>query len=170
VLRHLDFRRAANREAVAEQLNEFVERRLLTEPEARAVDVDSILWLAQSEVGVLLRENADKVRREMPVYAALPAAEGAAGQDQVMLRGRVDVLVPLADRVLLVDYKTDAITADEVPGRVNGYLPQVDAYASAVARIVGKPVEAVLVFLKPRVVHRRGPSPRPPPPGTGERG
>ena len=64
------------------------------------------------------------------------------------------VLVPMSDRSVLIDYKTDSIPADQVPARATAYHPQTAAYAEAVRRITGKPVEVVLVFFRPRVVHR----------------
>ena len=152
-LQHLDFRRPAAREEVAAQLNELVERRLLTRIEADRVDVESLLWLMESEVGALLREHASTARRELPVYAAEPTAEGAAGADQVMLRGRLDVLIPLPDRSILIDYKTDAVAAEQVAARAQLHLPQARVYASAVERMTGKPAQVLLVFLRPRVIH-----------------
>jgi ATP-dependent exoDNAse (exonuclease V) beta subunit len=69
-----------------------------------------------------------------------------------MLRGRLDVLLPLADRCVLVDYKTDAVAPDRVPDRLEAHRPQLAAYAAAVAAMTGKPVRAYAVFLRPRVV------------------
>jgi ATP-dependent helicase/nuclease subunit A len=164
VLQHLDFRRAGGRDAIAAQVNEMVDRRLASTVEAGLVDLDAVAWLTASEVGTLLRENAADLRRELPVYAAAPAAADATPTDpadQVMLRGRIDVLVPLADRSVLIDYKTDDVPADRVPARAEAYRPQVEAYAGAVERITGKPVDVMLVFLRPRVIRAVGPGPPP---------
>jgi ATP-dependent helicase/nuclease subunit A len=150
VLQHLDFRRPCDAGDVSAQVNELVDRRLLTSAEAARVDVETLVWLAKSEVGALLREHWPILRRELPVYAAAPVGEGA---DQVMLRGRVDVLLPLPDRSILIDYKTDSVTAGQVAVRAELYRPQTAAYAGAVERIAGKPVDVVLVFLRPRVIH-----------------
>ena len=153
-LQHLDFRRPCDRADLAAQVNEQVERLLLSPAEAARVDVDALAWLTASEVGALLRAHAAGLRRELPVYAAGPAAPGAAGADRVMLRGRIDVLVPLPDRSVIIDYKTDSVPADQVAARAAAYDSQTTAYAGAVGRMTGKPVEIVLVFLRPRVVHR----------------
>ena len=156
-LRHLDFRRSSNAADVATQIEEFVARRLLTADEAARVDTDALAWLMSSEIGALLREHAGALRRELPVYAAVPApGVPAGGPDQVMLRGRIDLLLPLTDRTVLIDYKTDTVTADEVPERAAKYALQLEAYADAVATITARPVDAAFVFLRPRVVHRLG--------------
>ena len=157
VLQHLDFRRPCDAADVAAQVQELVDRRLLTATEAARVDLPSLEWLMASEVGSFLREHAAALRRELPVYAAAPAGieeAPAAGADQVMLRGRIDALVPLPDRSVVIDYKTDAVDAAAAPARAQLYAPQSAAYADAVARMTGKPVEVLLVFLRARAVHR----------------
>jgi ATP-dependent helicase/nuclease subunit A len=134
----------------------MVEQRLVTPAEAARVDVDAIVWLMGSDVGTLLKENAGKLRRELPVYAAALAGTETPSTnpaDQVMLRGRIDVLVPLDDRCIIIDYKTDDVPPELVAARAESYRPQVDAYAGAAERITGKPVDVKLVFLRPRVVH-----------------
>jgi ATP-dependent helicase/nuclease subunit A len=157
VLEHLDFRRPCDAADVRAQLTDLVERKLIAAAQADAVDVESLVWLAQGEVGSLLREHADQLHRELPVYLA-GAAAGANStdpQDQVMHRGRIDVLIPLADGSIVVDYKTDRVSADDLAARAETYEAQMAGYRNAVHAITGKPVRAVLlVFLHPRRVAR----------------
>jgi ATP-dependent helicase/nuclease subunit A len=150
VLRNLDFRRPASAEDVAVQVRELVERRLLSPAEEAVVDVDALVWLMESEVGRLLRDHYGQLRRELPVYAAAAQLTSDDPADRVMLRGRIDVLVPLGDRLLVVDYKTDAVAADEVTARAELYRPQVERYADAISRATAKPVVTKLVFLRAR--------------------
>jgi ATP-dependent helicase/nuclease subunit A len=105
----------------------------------------------------LLRKHADQLRRELPVYLARPVAgvRSTDPQDQVMHRGRVDVLIPLADGSIVIDYKTDRVAADDLASRAEAYDAQMAAYRDAVRAITRKPVLAVLlVFLHPRIVSR----------------
>jgi ATP-dependent helicase/nuclease subunit A len=161
VLQHLDFRRPCDLADIRAQLSSFIERQLIAAAQADAVDVQSLVWLANSDVGALLREHVDQLRRELPVYLARPAtaAENPTDpQDQVMHRGRIDVLIPLADGSIVIDYKTDRIAApaaDDLALRAKAYESQMVGYREAVRAISGKPVRAVLlVFLHPRVVRR----------------
>jgi ATP-dependent helicase/nuclease subunit A len=76
----------------------------------------------------------------------------------MMVRGRLDVLVPAADGLTIVDFKTDAVAPEAVAERVEQYRPQVEQYWHAVESITGLPVaRAYLVFLSPRVVRELGP-------------
>ncbi len=160
VLRHLDFAASCDAADVTRQVNELVESRMLTSGQALSVDPASIAWLMKSDVGRLLREGGKKVRRELPVHFPRPAlaevgpAEEPAPMDRVMVRGRLDALVPSEQGLVLIDYKTDRVGAEEVAQRAEIYRPQMEAYAGAIEAISGKPVVRVLlVFLTPRVVH-----------------
>ena len=72
-----------------------------------------------------------------------------------MVRGIVDGILPVADGIELVDFKTDAVGADQVEDRSMRYRPQMELYARAMARIWRRPVRACwLVFLAPRKLVR----------------
>ncbi len=186
VLQHLDFRRPCDAADVAEQIAALVARRAISAAAAKEVDQEAIVWFATSDVGQLLRQNADRLRREIAVYFAAPSftspgtpreagwgperigtsalppppqpssgvpgeGENAAALDEVMVRGRLDLLLPLADGNVIVDYKTDAVDENSAKLRAEEYRPQMNLYRHAIERITGKPVKDVhLVFMRPR--------------------
>ena len=159
VLQHLDFARPCDWEDVTTQISGMVERGLLDARRAGHVDPDALAWLAVSELGRLLRLKAMTLRREIPIYASVPPVANGIPMpqsddplDRVMLRARLDVLLPLDGRCVLVDYKTDNVSADKVARRLELYRPQLRAYADAVGAMTGKPVQALAVFLGPRVI------------------
>ena len=50
----------------------------------------------------------------------------------------------------MVDYKTDAVGAEDTADAARGYELQAGAYALAIERAVGRPVkEKVFLFLRP---------------------
>jgi ATP-dependent helicase/nuclease subunit A len=61
-------------------------------------------------------------------------------QDFVVVQGAADLVVILPEEIWLLDFKTDRIKPQELPGRVAQYRPQVVLYASALASIYGRPV------------------------------
>jgi len=160
VLQHLDFSRPLDAAGIAAQIDELLGSRMLDSVAAARVDREAIHWFLGTEVGRLLRNNASILLRELPVYfKAQPdvAAEAAAvpltALDEVMVRGRLDVFVPLAGGGVIVDYKTDGVDAAGVPLRAEEYRGQVEQYRQAMRTVTGNEVErAWLVFLKPRVV------------------
>jgi ATP-dependent helicase/nuclease subunit A len=160
VLQHLKFSRANSPEEISRQMNEMISRRLLTGDEVSAVQTDSIVWLMGSPVGELLQKYSGKVIRELPIYFSCEpevdsdGREGQAG-DRVMLRGRLDAAIETEGGLILLDYKTDRVTAENIPKRAAGYERQIGMYCDALKRIGGKNVVAAyLVFLTPRVLQK----------------
>ena len=131
----------------------MVARGQLTDDLAAEVDVEAILWLLSTDVGQRLR--AGGVKREVAVYFSRPSDGTAAADcmDHVMVRGRLDAIVPDGDRWMIVDYKTDRVTGNGIDGRVAVYAEQVKLYAEAVAGITGRTVSrSALVFLHAREI------------------
>ena len=81
-----------------------------------------------------------RVWREVPVAA--PTGDG-------ILYGFIDLLFEEDDGLVIVDYKTDAVSASETPEAVLRYRLQGGAYA--LQEITEKPVkEVVFLYLHPR--------------------
>lgn len=73
--------------------------------------------------------------------------------DDLVLRGQIDLWFEEAGELVLVDYKTDGVTAAEAQERALDYGLQLRLYALAVERITGRaPDRAYLHFLKPNTV------------------
>ena len=72
--------------------------------------------------------------------------------EDLVVRGQVDLWFEEAGGVVIVDYKTDAVSAVDAHQRARDYELQLKLYAQAVERIAGRPVrEAWLHFLRPNV-------------------
>ncbi len=156
VLEHLDFKAADTTADIERQIRALTDSKRLTPALAAAVDVEAIAWMMSTEIGRQLRDNADRLQRELPVHFPNPhEADAADPMDRSMIRGRVDLMVPDGDGWLIVDYKTDRVTGDAIKTRADEYAGQLSLYRTAIGRIAGQPVTgAVLVFLHPREVRR----------------
>ncbi|HEX4792515.1 MAG TPA: 3'-5' exonuclease, partial [Humisphaera sp.] len=160
VLEHFNFVGAGDLPDIEAQIQHLISRKMMTTAQAAAVDRAAIQWFLQTELGQLLRKHSAILIRELPLY--FPEDVGAKSPlpsndplDRIMIRGRLDLLLPLDDGAILIDYKTDAIATQEVPTRGEFYRPQLQAYAEAFEKITSKRVSQILlVFLSPRVVHR----------------
>ncbi len=151
LLQHLDFSRPRSAAGPADQLDRLVELKILSPAQAQTIDLASIEWMLASEVGQLLRRAAGQVIRELPLGFAVAEVPSDDPLDQVMVRGRIDALIPDDRGFTLVDYKTDHISRQAVTQRAQAYRPQVALYRHAIERITGRPVHtAHLVFLTPR--------------------
>ena len=161
VLQHLDFARPCTRDDVKQQIAQMVARKHVARGGAEVVDVDAIVWLASTELGRLLRDRSTALLRELPVFFPMQVEPSSEPFDRVMVRGRIDVMVPTDDGIVLVDYKTDRVTHETIDARAEFYRPQVESYSRAIEGIVGVPVTAAcLVFLSAREVISLSPGAR----------
>jgi ATP-dependent helicase/nuclease subunit A len=79
----------------------------------------------------------------------------AEGLDQIMLRGRIDLMVQDRDGFVVIDYKTDDVTGEQIEQRRGTYRRQVQLYRDAIQKLTGIPVrEVYLVFLSAKVLCR----------------
>ncbi|WP_370287778.1 UvrD-helicase domain-containing protein [Nocardioides sp.] len=85
--------------------------------------------------------------REM--YVGAPKADG------VLLEGIIDLVYEESPggALVIVDYKTDVVTADTLAAKVAFYTPQLHAYRDALAAVTGRPVATHLLFLHPEGSH-----------------
>lgn len=123
----------------------------LDDPAALLADLRS--WLRAPEVRTLLTRASfpagTVVERELPFVAR----DGGG-----ILQGVADRVLripdPGAERLLIVDWKTDRIAPDDaaaLAARAEHYRPQIQAYCRALARLEGVPEERVegrLAFLR----------------------
>ena len=85
----------------------LVERRILTDEQAKAVDGEAIAWFVwRARSGQLMRSvpGPSDVRRELPVNFPMECeVDGVRSKDaldRVMIRGRIDALIPVLARKL----------------------------------------------------------------------
>ena len=160
VLQHLNFIGLLSATDIELQIQAMVKHRIMTSAEAKWVDLSAVLWFVKSELGILMGENASKVRHEMSVYFPI-APKRPQGvvvsddpMDRVMVRGRLDALIALPHGSIIIDYKTDSIPPLLVPSRAESYRPQLQAYREAIERITNKPVlRTSLVFLTAQMTY-----------------
>ena len=68
-----------------------------------------------------------------------------------VLEDFIDLLFEEEDGLVVVDYKTDAMEADQTLEAADRYRIQRGAYALVLQRVTGKPIkEVVFLFLQPR--------------------
>jgi len=79
---------------------------------------------------------------------ALPVTPGLPEDEFVVVQGVADLVVLQSAEIWLLDFKTDLVTAKNLPERVRAYRPQIALYALALNRIYQRPVtKAWLHFL-----------------------
>jgi len=138
-------------EGIRDELERMVKSGWMEAAEGALVDLEAVKRFWGSELGQRIREQAGRVRREVPFTARLTGADlGALGfrvavdlglEEYVVAQGVVDLAVIGPEEIWILDFKTDRVG----PGMVTRekaatYRPQLAVYALALARIHGKPV------------------------------
>jgi len=136
----------------------------------RNIDVESILAFFHSEPGRLALDAENIVLREWPFTFALPASElkhtyllpdtqscpersrRDAIRDTIIVQGIVDMLVRTPRGLVIIDFKTDRITAGQVDERAGLYRRQLELYGRAASAILkSECITKWLYFLTPCV-------------------
>ena len=140
----------------------------ISEAVSEHIDAGSIVSFFESKLGRLVLEGKNKIRREWAFTFSLPASEwkdthllrdtrpvlsvieGCEIRDTIIVQGIIDMLVVKRDGLVVIDFKTDNITADKVGERAKFYREQLGLYGKAASAILKKPIEGKwLYFLRP---------------------
>jgi ATP-dependent helicase/nuclease subunit A len=152
----------AKTDSLADEAQRLEREKYLSADERAVLDLDALAEFWDSELGKEIRaQPPGTVRRELPFTARFSPAEiakitgeknGAAREDEfVVVQGAADLVVLLPGEIWLVDFKTDAVTAQTLPEKTKMYSPQLKFYAAALEKIFARKVtRRVLHFLAAR--------------------
>jgi ATP-dependent helicase/nuclease subunit A len=158
-LQHISLSGACDAADLQIQSDAMMRRGVFNAAEAVALDLAPLAAFWQADVGAAIRAHAASVRRELPFTARftpvdlerLTGMKALPGlQDEfVVVQGVADLVVLLPEELWLLDYKTDAVSSQQVDERAGEYRPQLTLYAAALEAIYRRPVtRRWLHFLK----------------------
>ncbi|WP_164669542.1 helicase-exonuclease AddAB subunit AddA [Virgibacillus doumboii] len=143
VMQHIPLSKPMDNGEIEEFVESLVEREILTKQEAEVIDIDAVEQFFTTPIARLVMD-ASVVYREVPFSLSLSAKEVYANwssdtDEQVLVQGVIDCVIPAEDGWLILDYKTDAIT-EEVTDRVKEtllkrYEVQMKLYKHAIEHI-----------------------------------
>jgi len=153
VLQHLDEKQTDTLSEVEQQLSQMVEQGIISPRQREAVSAEKLYGFFCHPLGKRLK-CAKEVCREFDFYMEIPAGEimkQLPEEDQkesVLLQGIADCFFYEDDGVVLVDYKTDRVTAAMAEERAEQYRIQMECYEQGLSRILPVPIkEKYLYFL-----------------------
>jgi ATP-dependent helicase/nuclease subunit A len=157
VMQHLDLRMTADFNAISDQIKRMVKKELLTEEQAMSVNIKSIVRFFNSPIGSRMQSVKDfdrDLRREIPFYMRLKSTEVYEDlpkelyEDEVtLLQGVIDCYFREKDGLVLLDYKTDYATDENITEIKERYEKQIYYYAEALRRITGETVKEKYIYL-----------------------
>jgi ATP-dependent helicase/nuclease subunit A len=149
-LQHFSFERAMDLKSFATEVKRLEKENYLSAEEAAALDLEALADFWNSATGKKFRAHPAAVRRELPFTASFSPAEldGVLGKtpdpslknEFVVVQGVADLAALLPSEIWLVDFKTDAVRAKDLPEKIEYYSPQLKLYARALEKIYSRPV------------------------------
>ena len=147
VMQYIRYEHCCDAESVRDEIAHIVADNFISSEQAKLVDCNQIAAFFQTEIGQKLR-NHSHVLREFK-FSILDDAvhfDSALRGEEILLQGVVDCAMVDDDGITIIDFKTDYVTEETLPQKVEYYRPQVTAYADAMARIYQLPVKHELLY------------------------
>ncbi len=132
-----------------EEIKRLLEEHILTEDEIKVLDVETVKLFVNSNIIARLL-NSEKVLKEYE-FSVLRSAEDiyenvpeAVKGEQIVVQGKLDCAFIENGEAVLIDYKTDKITDENV--FVSTYKNQLDIYSDALYQCLGVTVKEKYIF------------------------
>lgn len=140
-MQHLDFSCCQDEQQVTNEITRMKSAGILTQQQADAVRVRPIVAFFQSDLGKRVLRS-DRIRREQKFSLLVPSKTffPQGGNEKLLLQGVVDLCFEENGKLVLIDFKTDHVAAEEVTTRAKFYSGQMKVYAEAMERIFMLPV------------------------------
>ena len=118
----------------------------MAEEEARSLDLPRLKRLFCG--GLMARIlSSTQILREVKFFYELPAqdylGEGAKGGDPIILQGIADCVFLEGEEAVLVDYKTDRASPEELVSR---YAKQLGLYHTALEKGLGRRIKETVLY------------------------
>ena len=162
IIAHLDLDKPVTCEAIEKTKEKLLADGAITETIGEYIDSSSIMKFFESELGQMVLDAESVVWREWPFTFTVPARQWQSdGFDEsqsvkvcedgtIIVQGIIDMLVQRPDGLLVIDFKTDDVTAEEVCERAELYREQLELYSRAAGAILKtKTLGKWLYFLTP---------------------
>ncbi|MEK6642339.1 MAG: helicase-exonuclease AddAB subunit AddA [Planctomycetota bacterium] len=157
-LQRIDLAHTCDEADLRDQLAFIIASGALTADEAKHIDLASVAWFFDTDLGRRVR-SATRIKREWPFVIGVeptrydPEATALDPADMMLVRGMIDCLFDTGDGWEILDYKTDTVSGTDVQSRADAYRGQVQIYARAVEAAWRTPVRRRwLAFLMPREI------------------
>lgn len=137
------------RAEIDRQMQEFVEKELLTKRWKEGVRSDRIVAFCKTSLAKRMAkaQREGKLFREQPFVLSLPASRLSSefpDTEKVLIQGIIDVFFEEDGKIVIADYKTDAVKEPEE--LIRRYQIQLDYYAEALERLTGKEVFQKIIY------------------------
>ena len=162
VVSRLDLAKPVTTETVNRLIEKLVKDGAIIQEIASQINAESIAKFFRSKLGQIALDKNNLVWREWPFTFAVPASQWKSDnldeirntkyetRDTIIVQGIIDLLIKTPKGLVIIDFKTDDVSADGATKRAAIYRGQLDLYAQAATAITGQKVNSKwLCFPRP---------------------
>lgn len=143
------------REEVKLQINSFVEKNIMSLDEIETININWIVKFIQSDIfkEIYIANKSEKLFKEKAIdynikLKNLFKDENISEDEKIMVVGIIDLFFENENgEIILLDYKTDYVTKENLEEVKSRYKVQLDLYKSAIEDISGKKVAKKGLYL-----------------------
>lgn len=151
VMQIINMDRVNTIDEIKNQIEEFVQKEIITQKEADVVNPFKIYKFFKSDLGTRMK-NADFIGREKAFYTEINMKdlfekEEIDYDESIMLRGIIDAYFEENEEIVLLDYKTDFVNEENREEVINRYRKQLEIYAKVIEEITDKKVKEQYIYL-----------------------
>jgi ATP-dependent helicase/nuclease subunit A len=146
-MQYLDFSACGDLEGIRREIHRLEQQRFLSADQAKMIQPELIHNFLCTPLGLKV-SKCDQLIREFKFSILIDGAEydPACAGEKILLQGVVDCAIMEEDGIIVLDFKTDRVTDENLDLRVSHYRPQVEAYAQALSRIYEMPVKEKYLY------------------------
>lgn len=152
-IQRLDERKDYELKDIQNMILNLVEKEIITQNEADAIDVNLIYQYTKSQLFEELRQ-AKEVHKEQPFYINIPAkdvvSEAENSKKNILVQGIIDLYyIDKNDNLVLIDFKTDYISNEPNAKEkiLDKYRVQLEIYKTALEQALGRKVNKTAICL-----------------------
>ena len=148
VMQHLNIKEKLDIDNIKNQISNMDNTNILTEDEAKVVNVSQIVNFFNSDIGKRMT-NSSKVKRETPFVIKKQANDiikNLNEDDNILIQGIIDCYFYEGDDIVVIDYKTDVVN-NNVDVLKRQYETQILAYKEALEKLTNKVVKECYLYL-----------------------
>lgn len=151
IMQIIDIKRVENVDDIKKQIEEFVQKEIITKKESEVVNPFKIYKFFKSDLGQRMI-NSDFIGREKAFYTEVKMKElfkkeNIDYDESIMLRGIIDVFFEENGEIVLIDYKTDFVNEENKCKIIERYKKQLEIYADVIENITNKKVKESYIYL-----------------------
>lgn len=146
-MQYINYSCCSDRRSMELEIERLVKQRFITQKQADSVDTEKIYTFFQSELGLRIL-NSKHVKREFKFSVLIPANEliNTQADDEILFQGVVDCFFEENGELVIVDFKTDHLTDDNLEYKIQQYTGQLTSYAKALNMMTGKRVAGAVLY------------------------